>query len=160
MRNPTRTGRHARWRSHTFADGVHAITVVDRLEPVLAQALRRRVRELIHRGCRRLILDASRAATPDRRERALLAEVLASQPRSCEIVLVVPRRFAVRELLAADVALARSFAEARELLRAGRSPHAANGRPMPAAGLSQLERSALAARQTSRWAAQAAARGD
>jgi len=160
MTNATRTARHARWRSHTFADGVHAITVQDRLEPAQGLGERRRVRELIERGCRQLILDAGAAVTPDRRERALLAEILARQPRGCEIVLVVPRRFAVREPFAEEVAVARSFAEARELLRGGRGAHAVNGRPMPAAGLSAQERSALAARQRSRWAEQAAARGD
>jgi hypothetical protein len=104
------------WRSHTFADGVRSLTLVDPLDPALASRLRRRVSELLERGCRRLVLDAS-AIEPTRGQCVLLAAAFAGRPASYRAVVVVPRSADLVELLPPAVGVAQSLSDAHGQLR-------------------------------------------
>jgi hypothetical protein len=52
-------GSTAGWRSHTFGDGVRSLTLLGPLDVALAGRLWTRISELLERGCRKLIVDAS-----------------------------------------------------------------------------------------------------
>jgi hypothetical protein len=149
----------AGWRSHTFADGVRSLTLVAPLDVALAGRLWSRIAELIARGTRRLIVDAS-AIDPTGDEPALLAAVLAGQPASCHTIVVAPAGSAPTERLPASVGVALTLTDAHHqlasgLVRQARRPPAAPGSRMPAD-----ERHALATRQSWRWAQRAAREGD
>ncbi len=153
--------RGPRWRSHTFGDGVHMITLTGRLEQQAAGRLRTRLAELLQRGCRRLIVDARGAGVPDAREQRLLAELLEDAHRpSCKVAVVLPCRSAVEDALPTGIAVVRTLDDARRLLALDRSRPGDRDRLAPGRGISEADRHALALRQSLRWAAAAAAEGD
>jgi hypothetical protein len=146
------------WRSHTFADGVRSLTLIGPLDAALAGRLWTRVSELLDRGCRRLVMDAS-AIEPTGEQCTLLAAVFAGRPPSYQAVVVAPREAELVDLLPATVGVALSLSDAHGQLRRGTvrrpAPPAA-----PAARLPAAERRALSARQSLRWAERAAREGD
>lgn len=150
-------GQQPGWRSHTFADGVRSITLIGPLDAALAGRLWTRVSELLDRGCRRLVVDAS-AIEPTREQLALLAAVFAGRPASCQAV-VVSQSSALTELLPATVGVARSLSDAQGQLRDGTVRRLASS-AAPAARLPAAERRALSVRQSLRWAERAAREGD
>jgi hypothetical protein len=122
----------ADWRSHTFGDGVRSLTLLGPLDVGLADRLCTRVSELVERGCRQLIVDAS-AIEPAGEQPALLATVFAGQPASFRAVVIAPPGSTLVDLLPAPVGVALTLSDAhRELragtARAGRVPVAAEGR--------------------------------
>jgi hypothetical protein len=151
-------GERPGWRSHTFADGVRSLTLDGPLDAALAGRLWTRVSELLDRGCRRLVMDAS-AIEPTGEQCTLLAAVFAGRPPSYQAVVVAPRESELVDLLPATVGVARSLSDAHGQLRRGTlrrpTPPAA-----PAARLPPAERRALSARQSLRWAERAAREGD
>lgn len=151
-------GERPGWRSHTFADGVRSLTLVAPLDAALAGRLWTRVSELVERGCRRLIVDAS-AVEPSGEQRALLAAVFAGRPASYQAVVVAPPASELVDALPPGVGVALSLSDAHAQLRRGTvrrpAPPAA-----PAARLPAEERHALSVRQTLRWAERAAREGD
>ena len=152
-------GERAGWRSHTFADGVRSLTLLDPLDVALAGRLWSRIAQLIARGARRLIVDASAIdATGD--EPALLAAVFAGQAASCHTVVVAPAGSSLTDRLPATVGVALTLTDAHHQLESGiireaHRPPAAPGGRLPAG-----ERDALAIRQSWRWAQRAAREGD
>jgi hypothetical protein len=155
-----RHGDGGAWRSHTFSDGVCSITLTAALDPGLADRLRERLRQLAQRGCDRLILDLTAALEPGGEAPALLARLLAAHPPSCEVVVVVPRRSALDELLPARIAVAWSLSDARRLLASPPAGRRARRQRGPAGAIAPADRHALAVRQALRWAAQMAGAGD
>lgn len=151
-------GEPAGWRSHTFADGVRSLTLVGPLDAALAGRLWTRVSELLDRGCRRLVVDAS-AIEPTGEQCALLAAVFAGRPASYQAVVVAPATSELVDLLPSTVGVALSLSDAHVQLRRGTvrrpAPPAA-----PAARLPAAERRVLAVRQSLRWADRAAREGD
>jgi hypothetical protein len=110
-----RKGMARRWRSHTFADGVHAITLTGRLDAELADGVRARVRELVIRGHRRLVLDASRVdATAGEARR--VAEILLQPRGRCRIAVLLPDEIVRATWLPAGVARVATLADARRVL--------------------------------------------
>ena len=152
-------GERAGWRSHTFADGVRSLTLLAPLDVALAGRLWSRIAQLLARGTRRLIVDASSIqAAGD--EPALLAAVFAGHPASCHAVVVVPAGSSLTDLLPASVGIARTLTDAHHQLASG-IVHQTRRRPAPPAGpIPPAERRALAIRQSWRWAQQAAREGD
>lgn len=151
-------GERAGWRSHTFADGVRSLTLQGPFEAALAGRLWNRISELLDRGCRRLVVDASRIE-PGGEQPALLAAVFAGRPASFQAVVVAPPASELADLLPATVGVASSLSDAHAQLRAGtirRPPRPA----APAARIPAGERRALAVRQSLRWAERAAREGD
>jgi hypothetical protein len=146
------------WRSHTFADGVRSLTLVDPLDAALAGRLWTRVSELLERGCRRFVVDAS-SIEPTGEQCTLLAAVFAGRPPSYQAVVVAPPGSELVDLLPSTVGVALSLSDAHAQLRRGavrrRSPPAA-----PAARLPAAERRALSVRQSLRWAERAARERD
>ena len=146
------------WRSHTFADGVRSLTLVEPLDAALAGRLWTRVSELIERGCRRFVVDAS-TIEPSGEQCALLAAVFSGRPASYQAVVVAPPGSELVDLLPSTVGVALSLSDAHGQLERGTvrrpSPPAA-----PAARLPAAERRALSARQSLRWAERAAREGD
>jgi hypothetical protein len=105
----------SRWRSHTFADGVHAITLAGRLDHALVTEVRARVRQLVVRGHRRLVLDASRIdATAVEARR--VAEILVQPRGRCRIAVLLPAEIARAMWLPAGVARVETLADARRVL--------------------------------------------
>jgi hypothetical protein len=151
-------GEQPGWRSHTFADGVRSLTLVDQLDAALAGRLWTRVSELLERGCRRLVIDAG-AIEPTGEQCGLLAAVFAGRPASYQAVVVVPAGSELVDLLPASVGVALSLSDAHSQLRRGMvrrpTPPAA-----PAARLPAAERRALSVRQSLRWAERAARERD
>jgi hypothetical protein len=150
-----RGGEDAGWRSHTFSDGVYAITLTTALDVQTADRLRGRLRELCVRGCDRLIVDVRAAVQPGTRAPELLAAVFQTPMSDCEVVVVMPRGSSP-DGLSSGVAVAWSLDDARELLVA---------RPVqeqlePARAIGAADRHELAVRQALRWAAQTAGAGD
>jgi hypothetical protein len=146
------------WRSHTFADGVRSLTLVEPLDAALAGRLWTRVSELIDRGCRRLVVDAS-AIELTGEQCGLLAAVFAGRPASYQAVVVAPADSELVDLLPSTVGVALSLSDAHAQLRRGtvRRPAAPAA---PAARLRTSERRALSARQSLRWAERAARERD
>lgn len=146
------------WRSHTFADGVRSLTLLPPLDAALAGRLWTRVSELLERGCRRLVVDAS-AIEPTAEQRALLAAVFAGRSASYQAVVVAPRGSDLAALLPSTVGVALSLSDAHAQLQRGmvRRPAAPAA---PAARLPAAERRALSVRQSLRWAERAAREGD
>lgn len=151
-------GERRGWRSHTFADGVRSLTLVDPLDASLAGRLWTRVSELIDRGCRRLIVDAG-TIEPTGEQCRLLAAVFAGRPASYQAVVVAPPASELVDLLPPMVGVALSLSDAHGQLRRGtvRRPAPAAA---PAARLPAAERRALSARQSLRWAERAARERD
>jgi hypothetical protein len=151
----------AGWRSHTFADGVRSLTLLDPLDAALAGRLWTRVSQLLDRGCRRLVVDAS-AIEPTGEQCALLAAIFAGRPHSYRAVVVAPSAPQLADLLPATVGVAGSLSEAHAQLRSGttRRPPRPPAPPAPAARLPVAERRALSTRQSLRWAERAAREGD
>ncbi|HEX7290349.1 MAG TPA: hypothetical protein VF250_04390 [Conexibacter sp.] len=151
-------GAQPGWRSHTFADGVRSLTLVDPLDAALAGRLWTRVSELLERGCRRLVVDAS-TIEPTGEQCALLAAVFAGRPASYQAVVVAPAGSELVDLLPSSVGVALSLSDAHSQLRRGMvrrpAPPAA-----PAARLPAAERRALSVRQSLRWAERAARERD
>ncbi len=116
----TSHGGQLGWRSHTFADGVHSITLTRPLDAPTAGRLRRRLAELIAGGCRRLIVDAS-PIEPSGREPALLASAFAGRAASCEAIVVTSRESSLVRLLPAWVGIVWTLDGARRQL-AARAP--------------------------------------
>jgi len=152
-------GSSADWRSHTFQDGVRSLTLVGPLDVALAGRLWTRISELLERGCRRLIVDAS-AIDPDGEQPALLAAIFAGRPGSFHAVVVAPRGSALVDLLPASVGVALSLSDAYRQLRAGAVRRPARSRPAPAGRIPAVERHVLSIRQSLRWAERAAREGD
>lgn len=151
-------GERRGWRSHTFADGVRSLTLMEPLDAALAGRLWTRISELLERGCRRLVVDASAIELSGDRS-ALLAAVFAGRPVSFQAVVVAPPDSELVEMLPATVGVALSLSDAQAQLRRGMirrqsSPAA------PAARLPAAERRALSVRQSLRWAERAAREGD
>jgi hypothetical protein len=146
------------WRSHTFANGVRSLTLVGPLDAALAGRLWTRVSELLDRGCRRLVVDAS-VIEPTGEQCTLLAAVFAGRPASFQAVVVAPSGSELVDLLPSTVGVALSLSDAHAQLRRGTMR-----RPMPpaapAARLPAAERRALSVRQSLRWAERAAREGD
>jgi hypothetical protein len=156
---PGFSDERASWRSHTFADGVRSLTLVGPLDVGLAGRLWTRISELVQRGCRRLIVDASAIdATGD--EPALLAAVFAGRSASYQAVVVAPPGSALVDQLPASVGVTLSLSDARRQLATGAVRQEARKRPAPAARIPAAERHALAVRQSLRWAVRAAREGD
>jgi hypothetical protein len=149
-------GELAGWRSHTFSDGVCSVTLTTTLGTEAVERLRTRLRELCARGCERLIVDVTAAVEPAGEVPHLLADVLARQAPSCEMVVVMPRGSRLDRLLPARVAVVWSLTDARRLL-AAQPP---NGRSAPGEGIPPRERHVLAVRQALRWVEQIAGTGD
>ncbi len=147
------------WRSHTFADGVRSLTLVGPLDVALAGRLWTRISELVQRGCRRLIVDAS-AIDPVGDAPALLAAVFAGRPASYQAVVVAPSGSALADLLPGSVGVTLSLTDAHRQLQTGIVRHEARRRPGPGAKIPAAERHALAIRQSLRWAERAAREGD
>jgi hypothetical protein len=147
------------WRSHTFADGVRSLTLVGPLDVGLAGRLWTRISELIERGCRRLIVDAS-AIEPAGDQPALLAAVFAGRTASYQAVVVAPPGSALVDLLPSSIGVTLSLTEARRQLTTGIVRHEARKRSAPAARIPPADRHALAVRQSLRWAERAAREGD
>lgn len=104
-----------RWRSHTFADGVHAITVTGRLDDELVAAMRARVRQLVVRDHRRVILDASRIDATAAEARRV-AEILLQPRGRCRVAVLLPADIARAVWLPAGVARVDTLADARRVL--------------------------------------------
>jgi hypothetical protein len=153
-----RAGERPGWRSHTFADGVRSLTLIDPLDAALAGRLWTRVSELLERGCRRFVLDAS-SIEPTGEQCTLLAAVFAGRPPSYQAVVVAPPGSELVDLLPSTVGVALSLSDAHAQLRRGTvrrpSPPAA-----PATRLPDAERRALSVRQSLRWAERAARERD
>lgn len=151
-------GEHPGWRSHTFADGVRSLALVTPLDATLTGRLWTRVSELLDRGCRRLVVDAS-AIEPSGEQCALLAAVFAGRPPNFQAVVVSPPGSELVDMLPSTVGVALSLSDAHGQLRGGNvrrpQPPAA-----PAARLPDAERRALSVRQSLRWAERAAREGD
>jgi hypothetical protein len=151
-------GEQPGWRSHTFADGVRSLRLLDPLDAALAGRLWTRVSELIERGCRRFVVDAS-AIEPTGEQCKLLAAVFAGRPPSYQAVVVAPPGSELVDLLPSTVGVALSLSDAHAQLRRGMvrrpAPPAA-----PAARLPDAERRALSVRQSLRWAERAARERD
>lgn len=161
----SRAGAERGWRSHTFADGVRSLTLLGPLDVQLAGRLWTRISELIARGSRRLIVDASRIE-PTGSQPALLAAVFAGRPASYQAVVVAPPGSALTDLLPNSVGVTLSLTDAHRQLQGGivhqeaRRPPARRPRAAPAGRLPTEERHALAVRQSLRWAQRAAREGD
>jgi hypothetical protein len=151
--------RTAGWRSHTFQDGVRSLTLVGPLDVALAGRLWTRVSELLERGCRRLIVDAS-AIDPAGEQPALLGAIFAGRPASFQAVVVAPPGSALVDLLPASVGVALSLSDAYRQLRAGTVHRPSRSLPAPAGRIPTVERQALSIRQSLRWAERAAREGD
>jgi hypothetical protein len=150
----------AGWRSHTFADGVRSLTLLGPLDAILADRLQRRISELLERGARRLIVDAS-ATEPTGDQPTLLAAVFAGRRASYQAVVVAPPGSALDDLLPDSVGVSRSLTDAHRQLASGIVRHDARRRaPAPAGRISAEERNALSTRQSLRWAERAAREGD
>jgi hypothetical protein len=151
-------GERPAWRSHTFADGVRSLALMGPLDAALTGRLWTRVSELLDRGCRRLVVDAS-AIEPSGEQCALLASVFADRPPSYQAVIVSPPGSELVDMLPSSVGVALSLSDAHGQLRGGNvrrpAPPAA-----PAARLPDAERRALSVRQSLRWAERAAREGD
>jgi len=162
---PAGAGAETGWRSHTFADGVRSLTLLGPLDVQLAGRLWTRVSELIARGSRRLIVDASRIE-PTGSQPALLAAVFAGRPASYQAVVVAPPGSELTDLLPKAVGVTRSLTDAHRQLQTGTLAHEARRPPArrppaaPAGRLPTEERHALAVRQSLRWAQRAAREGD
>jgi hypothetical protein len=155
-----RRGANAGWRSHTFADGVRSLTIVGPLDVALAGRLWTRISELVARGGRRLIVDAS-ALEPTGDEPALLAAVFAGRPASYQAVVVAPPGSALVDLLPASVGVTLSLSDAHRQLATGIVRHdARRQRAAPGARMPAAERHTLAVRQSLRWAERAARERD
>lgn len=147
------------WRSHTFSDGVRSLTLNDRLDAQTAARLWARLAELMERGCRHLVVDAS-AVEPLVDEPALLAAAFAGWPASCQAVVIAPAGSTVAAELPPCVGVAGTLTEARRQLKAGIVSRENRKRQGPAKGLSAGERHELAVRQSLRWAERSAHEGD
>ena len=150
---------HDDWRSQTFADGVRSLTIVGPLDVGLAGRLWTRISEMVERGCRRLIVDAS-AIDPGGDQLALLAAVFAGRTASCQAVVVAPPGCSLVDLLPGSVGVTLSLTDARRQLATGIVRHEPHRRPGPGARIPAAERHALAIRQSLRWAQRAAREGD
>lgn len=151
--------RKADWCSHTFGDGVRSLTLLGPLDVAIAGRLWTRISELLERGCRRLIVDAS-AIEPVGEQPALLAAVFAGRPASFQAVVIAPSGSALVDLLPASVGVARTLSDAHRQVRAGALRRPARSRPAPAGRIPSVERRALSIRQSLRWAERAAREGD
>jgi len=150
----------AGWRSHTFKDGVRCLTLVEPLDAALAGRLWTRIAQLIARGGRRLIVDAS-AIDPAGDGPALLAAVFAGHRASCHAVVIAPAGSSLTDRLPASVGVARSLTDAHRQLASGVVRQQVGRHvPAPAGRLPAAERRALAIRQSLRWAQRAASEGD
>jgi hypothetical protein len=158
IRPSGRAGRDG-WRSQTFADGVRSVTIVGPLDVGLAGRLWTRVSELVERGCRRLIVDAS-AIDPAGDEPALLAAVFAGRSASYRAVVVAPPGCSLGDLLPSSVGVTLSLTDARRQLATGILHRETHTRPGPGARIPAAERHALEVRQSLRWAERAAREGD
>lgn len=147
------------WRSHTYADGVRALTITGRLDVGAAGRLWARISQLLERGCRRLIVDA-RAIDAGGEEAALLAGAFAGQPASCEAVVVAPPGSMLGDMLPPSVGVTRSLTDARAQLRRGVVRRDARSVKGPAGRISEGDRATLAIRQSLRWASRSAREGD
>jgi hypothetical protein len=145
------------WRSHTFPDGMYAITP-RRLDRAVVTAIRRRVRELLGGGRGWLILDLSEAGALGREERRGVTEMLDVGEHRTRIAVVLPHG-ATAHWLAPEVHLAGTMLEARLLLDTQRAT-SGQVRHGPGEALSPADRHELAVRQSLRWAETAAAEGD
>jgi len=150
--------RHPGWRSHTFADGVRSLTLVDPLDAALAGRLWTRVSELLERGCRRFLIDAGSIALTGE-DCELLAAVFAGRPASYQAVVVVPPGSELAAMVPSTVGVAFSLSDAHAQLRRG-TVHRPSPPAAPAARLPTAERRALSTRQSLRWAERAAREGD
>jgi hypothetical protein len=153
------TGEHVGWRSHTFADGVRSLTLLEPLDVALAGRLWTRVAQLIARGTRRLIVDAT-AIEPTGDEPALLAAVFAGQVGSCHTVVVAPVGSPLTDRLPASVGVAATVTDAHHQLESGIVRQAHRSSAAPGGRLPAGERHALAIRQSWRWAQRAAREGE
>jgi hypothetical protein len=151
-------GEQPGWRSHTFADGVRSLTLVDSLDAALAGRLWTRVSELIERGCRRFVVDAS-SIEPTGEQCTLLAAVFSGRPPSYQAVVVAPPGSELVDLLPSTVGVALSLSDAHAQLRRGAVRRPASP-AAPAARLPDAERRALSVRQSLRWAERAARERD
>jgi hypothetical protein len=151
-------GEQPGWRSHTFADGVRSLTLIDPLDAALAGRLWTRISELLDRGCRRFVVDAS-GIEPTGEQCALLAAVFAGRPPSYQAVVVAPPASELVELLPSTVGVALSLSDAHAQLRRGTVRRPATP-AAPAARLPAAERRVLATRQSLRWAERAARERD
>jgi ABC-type transporter Mla MlaB component len=158
MRSSRLAGRDD-WRSQTFADGVRSLTIVGPLDVGLAGRLWTRISEMVERGCRRLIVDAS-AIDPASDGLALLAAVFAGRTASYQAVVVAPPGCSLTDLLPGSVGVTSSLSDARRQLATGMVCHEPHRRPGPGARIPATERHALAIRQSLRWAERAAREGD
>lgn len=149
----------AGWRSHTFDDGIHAITLTRRLDATLAAALRVRVREVVTRGRGGVIVDVRAADATNERHRHWIAEAVDVGAASRRIVVVVPTHGELARWLPRDVQAAGTLPAARLLLEALRAGSRERRRG-PAHEIPAAERHELAVRQSLRWAEAAAAEGD
>lgn len=156
---PSQLAERDDWRSQTFADGVRSLTIVGPLDVGLAGRLWTRISEMIERGCRRLIVDAS-IIDPAGDEPALLAAVFTGRPASYQAVVVAPPGCSLNDLLPASVGVTLSLTDARRQLATGIVRHELHRRPGPGARIPAAERHALAVRQSLRWAERAAREGD
>ncbi len=147
------------WRSHTFADGVRSLTLVGSLDVALAGRLWTRISELVQRGCRRLIVDASGIGLAGDAP-ALLAAVFTGRPASYQAVVVAPPGSALADLLPGSVGVTLSLSDAHRQLQTGIVRHEVRRRLGPGARIPAVERQALAIRQTLRWAERVAREGD
>ena len=147
------------WRSHTFADGVRSLTLVGPLDVALAGRLWSRIAELLTRGARRLIIDAS-AIEPAGEEPALLAAVLAGHRSSCQVVVIVPAGSSLTDLLPTSVGVALTLTDAHRQLACGVIRHARRAPAVPGGRLTAVERRTLSIRQAIRWAQRAAREGE
>lgn len=151
-------GEHAGWRSHTFADGVRLLTLIGPLDAALAGRLWTRVSELLDRGCRRLVIDAS-AIEPTGERCAMLAAVFAGRSVGYQAVVVAPPASELVDLLPTTVGVALSLSDAHGQLQRGAVRRSA-APAAPASRLPATERRALSTRQSLRWAERAAREGD
>jgi hypothetical protein len=147
------------WRSHTFGDEVRSLTLTGPLDVATAGRLWMRISELVERGCRRLIVDAS-AIEPVGDEPTLLAGVFVGPPASYRAVVVAPRGSALVDLLPAWVGITSSLSEARRQLTSGIVRRDARKQSGPGGAMPPGERHALAVRQSLRWAERSAREGD
>lgn len=148
------------WRSHTFGDGVRSLTLVGPLDVALAGRLWTRIAELLERGTRRVIVDASAVELAGEAS-ALLAAVFAGHSASCHAVVIVPAGSTLADRLPASIGVARSLTEAHRQLDSGIvRQHVGSRTPAPAGRIAAKERDELATRQSLRWARRAAREGD
>lgn len=150
---------HPGWRSHTFADGVRSLTLTRPLVKATTRQLWDRLSELIGRGCRSLIVDAS-AIEPSDEQLALLASAFRGRPATCEAVVVARRDSPFADRLPGWVGVAWTFSDARRQLATRRMRRDARVRPEPGGGIPAGERNVLAVRQALRWAERSAREGD